>query len=182
MSEETSLGDTLWADVTPFGSTTIGTTVTSDSIIIQTNVAPVIGAIADTTIPDGTTLAWTVSTTDANGAVPSLTAEQVPTNATFSDLADGTGSFSFTPSAAEIGTHTVRFIADDGLATDTIEVVITVVASNTDPVLATIDDETVAEQDPLQIDVSATDADGDLLSLTAYENTQPGLPSGATFR
>ena len=61
-------------------------------------------------------------------------------------------------------------VTDTAGGVDSQVVTITVTNSNRLPVLATIDDETVAEQDPLQIDVSATDADGDLLTLTAYEN------------
>ena len=100
----------------------------------------------------------------------------------FSDLTGGVGQLNWTPSYTQEGIYEIVFkVTDTAGGVDSQVVTITVTNSNQQPVLATISDETVAEQDPLQIDVTATDADGDLLSLTAYENDQAVLPSGATF-
>ncbi len=71
-------------------------------------------------------LAFSVSATDPDGTLPALSAAPLPAGAGFTDLGDGTGAFTWTPSAGQAGTYAVTFTASDGGLTDTLRVVITV--------------------------------------------------------
>jgi len=92
-----------------------------------------------------------------------LSAVGVPNNAAFVDNGDGTGSFTFTPQAAQIGVDTVTFLATDQgnpQLTASMQVEITVVGVNTPPVLDPIGPQTILEGDLLTINLSASDPDG----------------------
>ncbi|RME53794.1 MAG: hypothetical protein D6795_04975 [Deltaproteobacteria bacterium] len=83
------------------------------------------------TVDEGRVLQFTVS---ASGQNVTLTAQNLPENATFTDNGDGTGVFRFEPDHTQAygSPYTVRFIATDGKDTDTQSVVILV---NDDPSL-----------------------------------------------
>jgi hypothetical protein len=91
------------------------------------NMAPVLADIAPQAVEEGETLAFGVSASDPNGTIPTLLAEDIPLNASFTDNGNGTGSFTFTPSTEQAGVYDVRFIAADGVLSDTELVAITVV-------------------------------------------------------
>jgi hypothetical protein len=90
---------------------------------------PVLAAIGPQSVTEGENLSFGVSATDGNGTDPYLTAENLPANAVLSDRGDGTGTFNFNPIQSQIGQHTVRFIASDGVLADSEDVVITVEGS-----------------------------------------------------
>jgi hypothetical protein len=90
---------------------------------------PVLAAIGAQSVTVGENLTFGVSATDGNGTDPYLTAEDLPVNATFSDRGDGTGTFNFNPIQSQIGQHTVRFIASDGVLADSENVEVTVEGS-----------------------------------------------------
>jgi hypothetical protein len=71
-----------------------------------------------TVFPDSN-LNFMVLADDPNGTSPRLIAESYPENCTFVDYCDGTGEFDFNPTEAQIGMHTVTFIASDGELADT---------------------------------------------------------------
>ena len=64
-----------------------------------------------------------------------LSAENVPTNATFADNFDGTGTFDFNPDYTQSGVYTVTFIVTDGIDSDTDFVQITVGDVNQPPTI-----------------------------------------------
>lgn len=141
------------------------------------NRPPVLAAIGPRSVNEGQNLFFLVSAFDLDGNVPTLTAQGVPTNATFTDQGTGTASFNFSPNFAQAGVYPVLFIASDGTAADSEIVSITVNdAGNQPPVLASIGPKVVAEGTPLQFRVSATDADLTIPVLTAV-----GLPLHATL-
>ena len=74
-----------------------------------------------------------------------LSARNVPTNATFADNGNGTGTFNFNPSFTQAGVYNVTFIAFDGGKADTEIVAITVNNVNRPPVLALIGAKSVTE-------------------------------------
>lgn len=74
------------------------------------DVAPVIESIPDQETKIREHLAFTVVTSDGDGDAVTISAEDLPAGAT---LDAGTGQFSWTPSAAQAGTHTVTFRAED---------------------------------------------------------------------
>ncbi|MCB2230188.1 tandem-95 repeat protein [bacterium] len=143
----------------------------------ETNQAPVLAAIADASVDEGTNLTFGVSASDADGTIPTLSANNVPLNASFTDNLDGTGSFVFDPDFTQAGAYTVTFYAADGIDIDSQDVVITVNdAGNQTPVLTAFNDTTIVEGQTLDVTLTATDADGTIPTLTA-EN----LPANATF-
>jgi hypothetical protein len=140
------------------------------------NLKPTLAAIAPQTVNEGATLNVGVSATDPDGTIPSLTAINLPLNATFTDLLTGSGTLAFSPNFTQAGVYNVSFIASDGLLADTQVVAITVNNVNQKPVLAVIPPQTITEGQILAFRVGATDGDGTIPTLSAT-----GLPTNATF-
>jgi hypothetical protein len=79
------------------------------------NNPPQIGAVADQSVELGGLLTFEVTATDPDGTIPSLSMPAYPAGAVFTDHGRGGGTFSWTPAqAADLGNHTVRFVASDG--------------------------------------------------------------------
>ncbi len=148
------------------GSVTIGNP--------SSNTPPVLTAITPQTVAEGANLNFTVTATDAE-SIPTLSASAL-TNATFVDNGDGTGAFDFNPDFTQAGPQSVTFIATDGEFSDTITVAITVTNTNRPPVWTAVPAKVVNEGDSLTFGVTATDPDGDGLTLSATN-----LPPNASF-
>jgi len=135
---------------------------------------PVLNAIGDKSMKEGTTLSFTISATDADGDALTYFASNLPSsNATFNPT---TRTFSWTPSLTEAGVYTgVRFQVSDGRLTDYEDITITVI-NEVPPVLNAIGNKSVNEGATFSLTISATDANGDALMYSASN-----LPSGATF-
>ncbi|MCH7948697.1 MAG: putative Ig domain-containing protein, partial [candidate division Zixibacteria bacterium] len=125
------------------------------------NQPPVLNPIGAQSTVENVLLSFSVSATDAEGAFPALTTSALPTGATFTDNANGTGSFDWTPDFLQSGTYNVTFYAtDDSSAVDSEVVTITVNdAGNQLPVLNPIGGQTTNEEVNLNFGVSATDAE-----------------------
>jgi len=80
---------------------------------------PVLQFIPDRTVQEGHQLSFIVEATDQDGTIPALTASSLPAGASFSEQADGTGIFDWTPAVGQAGTYPVTFIASDGALQDT---------------------------------------------------------------
>lgn len=145
---------------------------------------PEIEPIADKTVDEGATLAFTVTATDPNGDTIALDNETaLPGSATFTDEGDadgdGTynGTFEWTPDFDKAGTYAVTFVAEDssGLSS-TEDVNITVVDVNSAPSIDPVANQTVEEGNVTSFNLTATDAEGDTITWSASD-----LPSGANF-
>lgn len=140
------------------------------------NSPPVLAPIGNRSINDGSNLSFTVSASDADGDAVSLGVAGLPDGASF----DGnTGAFFWTPSPTQVGNHVLTFSAEDGQANDSETITITVaggVIPNSPPVLGIIGDKTVTVGATLNFTVSASDPDGDAVTLRVL-----GLPNGAGF-
>ncbi len=135
------------------------------------NQAPVLATIGAKSVTEGQTLTFRFLATDPDGATPSLTVVNNPTNSSFVDSANGAGSFTFSPSFTQAGTYNVTFIASDGSLADSEVVTITVnEAGNQRPVLAGIGTKITTEGQTLQFRISATDPDGTFPSFTVVNN------------
>ncbi len=110
-------------------------------------VAPVLAAIGAKSANEGQVLSFGISATDGNADPITLTAENVPVGANFTDNGNGTGSFSWTPSYLQATTYNVLFIASDGPTADSEDVQITV-SEITDPAIAR--DTTVSGTEDIQ--------------------------------
>jgi PKD repeat protein len=148
--------------------------------VSDVNPAPVVAAIGDKSVNENALLQFTVSASDPDGAIPALTATNVPIGASFTDNGNGTGTFAWTPTLAQQGTYTnVTFTATDAGAppqSHDRSITITVNDQNRAPVLAAIGNQSINEGQPLEVTVSASDADGTVPELSASN-----MPQGASF-
>ncbi len=150
--------------------------------VTDVNQAPVLATISPQgPVVEGNTLNFGVTATDGDAVTPILTTSTLPTNATFVDNNDGTGSFSFSPNLTQAGVYNITFYATDGAVPSSIDsevVSITVTdAGNQTPVLATISPQgPVTEGNTLNFGVSATDAD-----LVTPVLSTSALPANASF-
>jgi hypothetical protein len=153
------------------------TAVVSITVIERPNWAPVLNIFGETEVLQGSTLELLLSTTDQDGDSLSLSAENVPQNAIFTDRGDGTGHFVFTPDYIQLGFYEVTFIASDGVFDDTVVVSIEVLdAPNQAPVIEHIGQQYVFVGGTLNVDVAVTDVDGTALTFEILE-----LPLNSTW-
>ncbi len=156
--------------------------LTDDEIVTITvneagNQAPILDSIGAQSGTEGVQLLFGVSASDPDATIPSLTATNLPTGATFVDNGDGIGTFDWTPGFTDAGTYSVTFTASDGSLTDNEIVDITILdAGNQAPVLDPIGSQSTTEGVQLLFGVTASDADGTIPALSTST-----LPTGATF-
>src|SRR5205823_4319949 len=126
--------------------------------------------------------------TDADGdtLTATLVAGTGPSHGTLTYL-DDDGSFMYTPYLGYTGTDSFQYTADDGIASDTAWVTITIHGSNSAPVAyndtySVVHDHTLTVNS-LGVLANDTDADGDPLAAIWVSNTTHGTlslsPSGA---
>ena len=140
------------------------------TVIEAGNQAPVLDSIRAKTVAENSNLTFRVHATDVDLTPLTLTAANVPTNATFFDSGNGAGSFTFNPNFTQAGVYNVTFRASDGSLVDTEVVQITVTNVNRPPVLNSIGSRVVVEGSTLAFSVTATDPDGNIPSLAAVNS------------
>ncbi len=157
-------------------SGTLSDTETVAITVVNVDRAPILAAIGAQTIAENAPLTFEVTASDPDGNTIAITTTTLPTGADFVDNDDGTGDFSWTPDFAQAGQHTVKFTSTSLSLIDTETVVITV--SNTDraPILASIGNSTGEENSPVSFTVSASDPDGESVTLRVAT-----IPTGASF-
>lgn len=142
------------------------------------NQPPIFTPVAAQSATVGQLFSLTVSARDPEGGMLLLSVGNGPTGSTFSDAGNGGRTFRWTPSAADLGAHTLTFhAADTGtpMAVATLDVVVAVgQAANRPPVLAPIGNQQLDPGQTLAFTLSAFDPEGQPLSDSAT-----GLPAGA---
>lgn len=142
--------------------------------VFNVNRPVTLDAIGGKLTDEGASLAFTVTATDPDtDDTLTFAADTLPAGATFDSA---TGAFAWTPDFTQAGDYAVRFTATDGATSDFEDVTIRVANVNTAPVLAAIGAQSLAENAPFTLTLSATDGEGDALSFTAT-----GMPAGATL-
>lgn len=137
---------------------------------------PVLTVPGSQTVNDSQQLQFDVSAADPN-VVVTLTASGKPSGSTFADHHNNTGTFTWTPTLAQVGSYSVSFKADDGFGgIDTKSVSIQVVHVNAAPVLDPIGDKTVERGSTLYATLMGSDADNDPLSYRVV-----GMPPYGTL-
>jgi hypothetical protein len=142
-----------------------------------------IAAIGNVTVIEGTTLVVPVSAVDTDGDLIRLTA-CLPGFATLNAPLSATGTIAstitITPPLGTAGTYNVWVRARSGTVgceTEKFCIFVTPASTaNVPPTITVDDDVTVNEGILLTLNASASDANGDAVTLTAS-----GLPTGATF-
>ena len=146
-----------------------------DSVAIQVtvtevNVIPVLDPIGPKSASVLEPLAFTATASDAdiiNGAPDTLEFSLASGHPVGASIDPATGAFSWTPAANQTGSHTVTVtVTDDAGEADSEDVVVTVGASNVNPVLNPIGPKTVTELESLAFTATATDDDGDTLTFS----------------
>jgi hypothetical protein len=133
------------------------------------NRAPVLDAIGDKRVAEGSELAFTVTATDPDGDALTFSAENLPSGATFDPV---TRVFSWTPTFDDAGNYPgiVFSVVDGDGAVGQEAISVTVADTNRAPVAAGFS-LTTPEDAPLGVTLSASDADEDPLLYTI--RTQP---------
>jgi predicted transcriptional regulator len=173
----------LTVRVTDDGTPNLNDTESFTVIVEEANSAPVLAAIADQTVSEGTTLSLTATATDSDVPANTLTFSLEAGAPAGASINATTGVLSWTPSDAQgPGTYllTVR-VTDDGTPNlnDTESFTVIVEEANSAPVLAALADQTVSEGATLTVSVSVTDADLPANSLAF--SLEPGAPEGASI-
>ena len=169
--------------VTDDGSPAMSDWQTVTITVLEVNTAPVLAAISDQTVSEGTAVEFTAAATDVDLPEQTLTFSLdagAPSGAT---IDPATGEFSWTPAEGDApGVYpiTVR-VTDDGpgLLDASQSFTITVEEGNSPPVLASIADQTVVEGATVSFTASATDAD--LPAQTLRFSLDAGAPAGAAI-
>ncbi|MBN1227324.1 MAG: putative Ig domain-containing protein, partial [Deltaproteobacteria bacterium] len=151
-----------------------------DLTVSNKNRSPVLGLIGNKSVAEGQPLQFTISASDPDDDSLTYSASGFPSNASFNP---STKTFSWTPNytqGSDSGqAYQVTFKVQDNGApslSDEETITITVNEVNRAPVLAPIGNKSVAEGQPLQFTISASDPDSDPLTYSAT-----GLPSGVSF-
>jgi hypothetical protein len=103
-----------------------------------------------------------------------LSAGVLPDHSSFEDRENGTGLFRFQPDSSQVGDHAIWFYVSNHIAVDSALMTVTV-GENHPPTLNPIGDRHVLEGAELRFEVSSSDPDSTITSISAI-----GLPRGAT--
>nr|WP_013334799.1 CARDB domain-containing protein [Gloeothece verrucosa]ADN18050.1 YD repeat protein [Gloeothece verrucosa PCC 7822] len=180
------------------------TTKTALITVNNVNAAPVFDKLDNWTIAEGQTLRFQAFAFDpdnpgfilpnrlSNGQLTPLEGSQPTVTYTVSNLPEratfdaDTAIFSWKPSFTSAGTYNVTFSATDdgnGLTpiTSSITVPITVSNVNRTPTIVEVSNQTVQRGQVLNLNIAATDLDGDSITLSATGLPGYDLPSWASF-
>ena len=144
------------------------------------NNVPVLAEISNKAVVESQTLSFSLSATDPDGDVLTYSVTGNPAGSSLSG-----NTFTWTPTSGQAGSYTPSFTVSDGRGgTDSENVTITVTTPapvNQAPVLAEIGNKAIEEGQTLSFAVSATDADGDVLTYLLEGNPAGSSLSGNSF-
>lgn len=161
------------------GSPSLSDSETITVTVVNQNGPPELEPIGNKTINEGSKLSFTISATDPDDKdklTYSAASDELPSGWKFDARKR---QFTWTPDSGDSGSYDVTFtVTDDGKPSrsDSETIVITVLNVNNSPVLSSIGDKIMNENETLSFTLSATDPDGDDLTYSAT-----GLPPGATL-
>ncbi len=181
-----------WTDADPvvLQTTIIATDgIAADSMPIsitvqQFNPPPEFDPVQNYRTAEGVPLTFSVHAVDPDGAIPTLTAESIPANATFTPDGTGSGVFDFTPDDTQgdggSQDYPISFIASDGEKADTANLIVTVVGPYLTAILNNVPSKTVVEGQPLELDISGQDPNDVMLVLGAIGDPSMDITVGET--
>lgn len=145
------------------------------------NNVPVLAAIGSKTMNELESLAISISATDGDSDTLTFSIANAPSFATFVTNGNGTATLNLSPQAGDANTYNVTVSVTDG--TDTTEEIVLVTVNtqgtppvNNAPVIADVTNQSVEEAGILNLNISATDGDSDVLTLSSTS-----LPGFVTF-
>jgi PKD repeat protein len=161
---------------------TDGTDTDSETIniqVLEANQAPVLAAIGDKTVDEGTSLSFNATATDADVPANTLTFSLGAGAPAGAAISSG-GSFTWTPTEAQgPGVYPITINVSDGSLTDSETINVTVNEVNVAPVLDPIGDRTA--QVGVELAFTATATDADLPAQTLTFSLGAGAPAGAAI-
>ena len=134
------------------------------------NLPPELNPIGDKSVERGTMLNVFVSAFDPEYGTLTFQTVNLPAYGSLTDFGNGSANLAFSPGAqTPTGTTTMTVAVSDGTlsASETFDVTVTASSAQSPPVLSTVGDRTVAEGATGSVDLSASDADGDVLHWTS---------------
>ncbi|NMM47220.1 putative Ig domain-containing protein [Marinigracilibium pacificum] len=148
--------------------------------VLETNRAPLISDPGEKTVNELALLEFTLTATDPDIPVNSLKYAIVSGAASGMSLDSNTGRFTWTPSENQgPSVYNVRFSVSDGQLPSEIDVRINVNEVNSLPVIGTLVDRNINEEELLSFTVTASDSDLPQNTLKFYLQGNP--PSGASI-
>jgi subtilase family serine protease len=146
------------------------------------NERPLLGYIGDKVAVVGEPIEFTIDVKDLDEDNLTFSATGLPAGATLTESnVYGKATFSWTPTAANLGTYPITISVEDSGNGDSSKVLnstqsfnLVVRNSNSAPVLNAIEPQNIKEGETLSFALNATDSDGDVLTYTAKN-----LPNGA---
>ena len=146
------------------------TVTTSFSVTVTpVNDEPSISEVADVTFPEGDTASFTISVSDVDNAMNELSVTATTTNTelgmTLSDK-----QISFAPEENYFGEGVVTVTVSDGDKQSSLSLNVTITNVNDEPVLLTEPHQTLTEDTPLTLTLTAVDLDGDALTYSILAN------------
>ncbi len=137
------------------------------------NQPPAFTSTPGTQATEGRSYTYAIAAEDANpGDTLAITAPTLPGWLAFTDNGDGTATLTGTPAAADVGEHAVSLNVSDGTDSATQEFTITVgtaTVENEPPAFTSDPVEAAAEGESYTYEVTASDPDGDALTITATD-------------
>ena len=143
-------------------------TATISITVNSVNDPPVLAPIGVQVLDEGMTMNVTISASDPDGDLLTLSASGLPAFATLADNGDGTGLLTLTPGFDDVGDYPgVEITVSDGGLTDTVAFTITVNNINRAPVTEAGTEQEAEVGSVVLLDGSASfDPDGDVLSFS----------------
>jgi len=154
-----------------------GDLIDSEDISItatNTNRPPALNTIGNKSVNEGELLEFTITASDPDNDLITYFASNLPAGASFNP---NTKTFSWTSNYMQSGTYSgVHFQVTDNDLSSFEDIVISVINVNRQPLLNSIGNKSISENQLLQFKVDASDPDGDVLTYSASN-----LPPGAEF-
>jgi len=150
-----------------YDGTSYSSETASNSVLVA-NSAPILGNIGDKTGQENSLLEFSISATDADSDNLVYSADDLPSGASLSNK-----KFSWTPNFEQEGIYYVTFNVSDGESQDSERIKITISKTNRAPTIdsySPLSNPTINEGTSQGFTGSASDADGDSVTLTWYVN------------
>ena len=171
-------GTYIGVGVTTSSTNDLHTTSNFDITVTHANRPPVLDLIPPQTVAEGATKDVQLTAADPDGDPITISKGTLPTFAALTDHHDGTATIHLAPGYSDAGTYSDQTVdVYDGTAYGAqVAIDITVTNTNRPPVLDLIADQTVAEGATKDVQLTATDPDGDPITISEDQ-----LPAFATL-
>ncbi len=151
------------------------------NVTVTANAAPVIAAVADTTVNECDSVGFSLAATNAEAELMTYTAFGADVNSIFIDNGDGTADFSWNTASGDAGVDSVWFVVTDACGLIDSELVVITVIIDSLPQFAPQADTSLTQNDTMVIIVSATDPESGTITLTIDSASVPDPATEWTF-